>query len=1006
MEQAGPGGGAAAGTSGAATGASGAVTGASGAPAGEGAAAGGTSPRQPRRGPAPFASFDHDVSDESSPESKLTFQLPEIREDLSPSSAYGPGAVGRARSASTPAVGALQPAPRIDISRASSSSHHDSRDSSPEMALFAGTGGDESRAHLELAFREDGALDLRSSTEELAFLEGSDPAPPPPARPAAPAPDARRHSRKDSQGSEAALLGVGRTSRLSSVGSQCSAYSHTSRVSRLSVVSGMSRSPSPHKMLLETSFCGPKPIENDPEICAAAVEECMLEIAKLSAELPAEKPPHDVRAEVTVETRPAPRPATAPAIVPVPVIAPEAPIIAVQPTTDEDKLVKETRNRARAEERRARSRERRDDSYDKPEVFRSKNKNKNIIRIKLRPDDEDDEEEEEVVSVKEDTSVAIKPVSLELRAEGRGRESRTPSPAPGQVSRKSSFCSLFKSKETIASPESPAGALRRKKSLNEGRSRSKSRDRSATRGSVMSLFRTPRRSAAPSPAPSSRAASPPIPPAVPPRADAAHLKYYEDTSDGVIHIPLRTPPDEQPGGSGISAVTTTTTASVPSTNGAITTKPLTRTVLPDGSIIIPLHSPTEKTVPTIVSADIETVPTKSPPAVTSVTIPMAETPKLEKRKEIECVEKEAVILDSTSDSEAGRARRERLVFTTHVGSRDQVFSTQFSITKTPSVTSEMSAAFPSISSELSGGAETQILRDTHIATVEPPPRSPLVLSPSPSASIGRRDPSLDSVTVQPRLEEMRVDSSESEPSSEAGGGRRGPISDLLSAGGSEDAEKRGLVLGQESFEEELPYVPTTLPLERSVALPMVPVRDRGGVSVARVERPRPCAPTPSGPPRAPHPAVATPPADKIKISLPRRPRAASASAPPKAERARTRSGSGAGWIDFEEVPEKRKQPKRIQTLPAAATAADVVYSYVEPEHCRCECHATAVRRDDEQPLLRDPSHPDATSPQSPECSGSHVTMSVHIARPFTADLDLHHDQPVFDAEASGSSRRH
>lgn len=64
--------------------------------------------------------------------------------------------------------------------------------------------------------------------------------------------------RKDSASSEvAALLCIsGRTSRISSVGSQGSA------VSRLSAMSGVSRSPSPHKLHLETSFCGPKPLDN------------------------------------------------------------------------------------------------------------------------------------------------------------------------------------------------------------------------------------------------------------------------------------------------------------------------------------------------------------------------------------------------------------------------------------------------------------------------------------------------------------------------------------------------------------------------------------------------------------------------------------------------------------------------------------------------------------------------------------------------------------------------
>lgn len=62
----------------------------------------------------------------------------------------------------------------------------------------------------------------------------------------------------------AALLCIsGRTSRISSVGSQGSA------LSRLSAVSGVSRSPSPHKMLLETSFCGPKPLNSD--ISSAAI---------------------------------------------------------------------------------------------------------------------------------------------------------------------------------------------------------------------------------------------------------------------------------------------------------------------------------------------------------------------------------------------------------------------------------------------------------------------------------------------------------------------------------------------------------------------------------------------------------------------------------------------------------------------------------------------------------------------------------------------------------------
>lgn len=62
--------------------------------------------------------------------------------------------------------------PRIDISRASSSSQHeDSRDSSPENVFDqVGTGTlQEGNETSDLGFVEDGANDLRRSTEELYF---------------------------------------------------------------------------------------------------------------------------------------------------------------------------------------------------------------------------------------------------------------------------------------------------------------------------------------------------------------------------------------------------------------------------------------------------------------------------------------------------------------------------------------------------------------------------------------------------------------------------------------------------------------------------------------------------------------------------------------------------------------------------------------------------------------------------------------------------------------------
>lgn len=65
----------------------------------------------------------------------------------------------------------LSAAPRIDISRASSSSQHeDSRDSSPENVFEqVGTGTLQESGGEEIGFAEDGTQDLRSSTEELCF---------------------------------------------------------------------------------------------------------------------------------------------------------------------------------------------------------------------------------------------------------------------------------------------------------------------------------------------------------------------------------------------------------------------------------------------------------------------------------------------------------------------------------------------------------------------------------------------------------------------------------------------------------------------------------------------------------------------------------------------------------------------------------------------------------------------------------------------------------------------
>ncbi|XP_028167051.1 leucine-rich repeat extensin-like protein 5, partial [Ostrinia furnacalis] len=475
------------------------------------------------------------------------------------------------------------------------------------------------------------------------------------------------------------------------------------------------------------------------------------------------------------------------------------------------------------------------------------------------------------------------------------RDSRTPSPAGAVVSRKSSFCSLFKSRETIASPESPSDALRRKKSLNEGRSRSRSRDRSATptsatkiKGSVLSLFKTPRKSAT-SPSPSSREGSPVVQaprPAVPqaPRPTRGEkLKYYEDAKDGIIHIPLRTPPDEAGAPSGDHDVrpasapqqrgppsSVVTSAAVPSSSAGSSvaagpasssvhaarspSKPIQRTVLPDGSIIIPLRSPTEKnaeddllaTFPVKSKTPEEPRPTektsRSSSTVEVVSAVISPEPVSTSSGPASASPGDAATGPSAPDvtpspdppppvapTERARSRRERLIFTTHVGSAEQVFCTQFSITKTPSVTSEISGSFPSfpdVEEAVAAASTSQVtLASTSTVALElhtPAAESHTPVSPGAETPRGGPAPSPGGASPQ----DAGRDSSESEASSEAAPARAG-----------NDVERRGLVV-QESFEDELPYVPTTLPQERSLALPMVPVRERGGVRVAAVQRPR------------------------------------------------------------------------------------------------------------------------------------------------------------------------
>jgi len=187
----------------------------------------------------------------------------------------------------------------------------------------------------------------------------------------------------------------------------------------------------------------------------------------------------------------------------------------------------------------------------------------------------------------------------------------------------------------------------------------------------------------------------------------------------------------------------------------------------------------------------------------------------------------------------------------------------------------------------------------------------------------------------------------------------------------ENHERKRLV---DSFEDELPYVPTTLPQERSlIGVTLVPAKERvSEVKTCPIDRPRsttPKNPTSLDDYMARRDSAQVPDKEKMKISLPaydaatgrmKSPRRFSGKGkswfefaeaglqsprdqrksslpkspspppplPPRGDAPETSQEppSPAGtWVNFEHLPEKRKLPKRITTLPTHHMQTDGVY---------------------------------------------------------------------------------
>lgn len=996
--------------------------------------------------------------------------------------------------------------PRIDISRASSSSHHDSRDSTPERELFEGH--DPERAKLGLGFREEGTLDLRSSTEELDFQDAQLKM----KKVSVQTPlqdEFQTHQRKDSQSSEIGLLSIsGRTSRLSSIGSQGSTHSRVSNASHLSVISGqsgVSRSPSPHKMLLETSFCGTKPNEagqKGGEKHGTKCEREDLEIALLSRKA---DPTKAILAEgITVDTRNVKKPVKFGPDKPMrkdnvqavktnikitvdkPPVAdcddrPKLPKTIISASgieytyiplrgplpKDDSPIIKQevskpkphianasTTNKPQGNKQKSTAAKSKDKVQSPSILEEKKEEEPKYIRIKLKPDHMyDDFDSRNNVEIQ-------KPISLDLNdvnkrslqsfkeilqteskvpdkvpnvksSENQGKSiSSTPSASPKfarhsvlkepiasskspspSLSRKSSFASIFRSKEAILSPESPTlpCSSRRKNTLTgiikdasdnlreRRRSRSKSRDRDRSSLSV---------------APSS--------------TESIDSKGKQKTVFSLFKSKKERKSESDSNSSDvISNVDVLTNVEFkfkpePSSSQK-STKKYNETPLEGDSIRIPLHSPTYYEQRNLLQelrsssqGSQETVIEANISKDTDTSTPLDSGP-------VQKTKAEQLRQSSTSS--------ENIVFSTKLGSNNEIFTTKLPkeklIEKSP-VTVEI------VKIEADAVVVENMINTQNSAEVDyvnPTIKTDKVLveniiKPSSSHNIAAEIKADEIVTAKnDKLENTKINrnsvvsavnddehySSESEKGSEIDFLKEKRKMELkLDSTASEpvEMERKGLVVQQDSFEDELPYIPTTLPLERSVAVPIVPIKQRYALEmkVYPIERPRSTTPiNPSCLEEYCEEMVATVNEDqmtrtieKLKISLPREdsiksPRRTTGNttwfefAEKKIATQQRRSslpqetettppplppkGLQKEWINFEEIPERRKPPKRIQTIPSRGTIEvpesvlqdNVVYSYVNPEDCKCECHefnARSKNKENQQIEISEPVHED------------------------------------------------
>lgn len=923
-----------------------------------------------------------------------------------------------------------------------------------------------------------------------------------------------QYNRKDSGSSEVAafLNPSGRTSRISSVGSQGSA------VSRLSGASGISRSPSPHKMLVETSFCGPKPIE--PTSDASSIEQLTADMLE-NVILARRGDPTKVALAEGVEIKEQTPKST--------------------PKTTKEKL-QETMTPAEAARASAKEARRKEiealkarlNAINQKQLEKAKGgvsgvavakkvigvtpEGTEYTRIKLKPDHLYDDHgmspNERIVEEsdfkeskkKREPKQAVDANQISsISPTTHATDNRSPSPASASVSRKSSFCSFFKSKEGgVEAPGKPrsASAASGKGRLNDKSPLpSPSKSSSLSSRIAFSLFRTNRN---PSPSQLESHDGAHIKPITtqhqsrqPLSKDKPKLKYYD--APDVIHIPLHTPPEEKE----FSALKKKPAAPV-----AIPVAiPVVPPVVPVRGFIKPKLAPTAQIEKMQSTDEVEmqelpnrksssddreggssmwSVEVQRHSSQESQETVISSQPKNDQHlSKNGMTEKPAIpaYIDTINEHQAmnnsqnnqqqqqqqpplsakGRHKK-HILFSTKIGSgsEEQIFSTQLSLSKTESQSSQLSeqaSVFESPKNEESGTKVQEVTRNSlkHQSSSE-------VEKVTATSARSRRSEQSDSADSRPQsvtrkqqrdsvelikkhdstefvkkrdsaeLAKKRESSDEAlrkkrESGEQSSHSNQSPVSPSMppsqhsqsslkqqsqqtslqhqSSGSKmeissesdresdmdgcahhkrvsrvmEDHESAGLVL-QESFDDELPYVPTTLPEERSSGLRIIPTKDRTQSELITIPVERPRSTTPINPASldnycerkqsdASEGSLVR--GEKLRISLPRQKaeqtkekvqqkcitrrisnlsnkswtefaeqqQTSSSPAPKKVEKSRKQSNSSQDddpppqpptkshskksltnkWIDFENIPEKRQPPKKITTIPTSKEPA-------------------------------------------------------------------------------------